>query len=1075
MGREVSYEDAVKLLGGDTAKIVKLVDTLTGVGLLALVGPFKDILGWFDAKAELSKITEHLVTALAEKRSKLSRYERTERLQAAHAALALTAFFEAMAEADWPYRDLELTAAEQRSLGSVSGRTHAGAWRAPVPEPAESHPEFRRHLLDYYRLLVPRVEDFAAELAFWERLDEQSRSKAAAVLEGVPPAAVARFDSLLGRLAADFPEVAFWAGMREQAAVQARLRQVTTGLVALREVLAEIAGDRVADERRRQVAAAYQAALRRPIAESGEVPDGLRVPTLGEAFLPQLYRAVVVADEAPLSSEDWWEHQPVRDDLLAFFTRHLTLPPATVAPLLILGQPGSGKSVLAKVLAAQLPPADFMTVLVTLRTVPADAELQDQIEHAIRRDTGERMDWPAICRSAGGALPVVILDGFDELLQATGVSQTDYLRRVAAFQRREADLGRPVAVIVTSRTSVADRAYPAKGSLAVRLEPFDRLRVAAWLDVWNATNAERFASGSEEPLDVETVMRYPDLAAQPLLLLMLALYDAEGNVLRNAASMRAEELYERLLERFAAREVTKFGDTLPRRERAGRIEAELRKLSVVAFAMFNRDAQWVTEAQLEADMRALPGLSGATPAPASTADMRAPLGSAERALGSFFFVHRAQASRGGISLETYEFLHATFGEYLVARLVHGVVQSMVARERASTFPSGAAVDDDLLYSLLSFAPLVGRRQTVDFLRGLVQAMRGDKTDDWTDLLIRLFRQAVMPRPPRAFDNYVPKRLPVPARLAAYTSNLLVLLLCAGEIKTSFLYEQKHSVGSWRRTCILWRSEETASGWAEWTADLAVDRVGQSPAIDVILRWGGDQISTPAVDLSWMIGRKGVGNNSLFLRSEAFEQGRRETRIMCDLIADIRQHSLDPLVEAGLDVTGDTIYDARRFGHVSLLNLFLRTLTAADLPMRERLKVYRTTAELGEKHPVIFRQVIRQMEEDEQLGPRQVAVILRRLRSRRPDASAAIVRCGLVHLDPALDPEGTRALAAVIEQYIPKEATGWSEIETDAAIRLAELGLLTRPVPRQQAAELARRHAARRPDFVRRVKVLTVDD
>ena len=32
-----------------------------------------------------------------------------------------------------------------------------------------------------------------------------------------------------------------------------------------------------------------------------------------------------------------------------------------------------------------------------------------------------------------------MLDGFDELLQATGVTQTDFLLRVLAFQEREAD------------------------------------------------------------------------------------------------------------------------------------------------------------------------------------------------------------------------------------------------------------------------------------------------------------------------------------------------------------------------------------------------------------------------------------------------------------------------------------------------------------------------------------------------------------------------------------------------------------------------------------------------------------
>ena len=90
-------------------------------------------------------------------------------------------------------------------------------------------------------------------------------------------------------------------------------------------------------------------------------------------------------------------------------------------------------------------------VRVVLREIPADMDLQDQVEQAVRRTTGERLEWPALVRSAGHALPVVLLDGFDEMLQATGVSQTDYLVKVRAFQQREAAQGRPVAAVVTSR------------------------------------------------------------------------------------------------------------------------------------------------------------------------------------------------------------------------------------------------------------------------------------------------------------------------------------------------------------------------------------------------------------------------------------------------------------------------------------------------------------------------------------------------------------------------------------------------------------------------------------------------
>ncbi len=120
---------------------------------------------------------------------------------------------------------------------------------------------------------------------------------------------------------------------------------------------------------------------------------------------------------------------------------------------------------LTKILAARLPTAGYLPVRVVLRDIPADADVQDQIEYAVRAATGERVSWPELVRAAGSAVPVLLFDGFDELLQATGVSQTDFLIRVARFQEREADQGRPVFALVTSRTAVADRArYPAARS-----------------------------------------------------------------------------------------------------------------------------------------------------------------------------------------------------------------------------------------------------------------------------------------------------------------------------------------------------------------------------------------------------------------------------------------------------------------------------------------------------------------------------------------------------------------------------------------------------------------------------------
>ena len=182
------------------------------------------------------------------------------------------------------------------------------------------------------------------------------------------------------------------------------------------------------------------------------------------------------------------------------------------------------------------------------RTGPGSASrsLQGQIEHAVRDATGEALSWPALARTAGGALPVVLLDGFDELLQATGVSRSDYLEQVVRFAEREADHGRPVAVVVTSRTTVADRTrIPPGGTVAVRLEPFDDAQVGRWLDIWNHANAPYFAAAGLRALPVQTVLVHQELTGRPLLLLMLALYDADDNTLqREGAALDRAGLYE---------------------------------------------------------------------------------------------------------------------------------------------------------------------------------------------------------------------------------------------------------------------------------------------------------------------------------------------------------------------------------------------------------------------------------------------------------------------------------------------------------------------------------------------------
>ncbi|MGH3409263.1 MAG: hypothetical protein ACRDRJ_43240, partial [Streptosporangiaceae bacterium] len=154
---------------------------------------------------------------------------------------------------------------------------------------------------------------------------------------------------------------------------------------------------------RQALVLAHQAALTEPITPTREMPAGLRMPTLGEGYIDHRIRAAEINSAAEPGSESWWARLPVRDDdACRFLLTQLTAAAARTAPLILLGQPGSGKSVLTRILAARLAAAGFLPIRVELRQVPVMAEVQDQIEFAVRSATGEIVSWPQLAGSSAG-------------------------------------------------------------------------------------------------------------------------------------------------------------------------------------------------------------------------------------------------------------------------------------------------------------------------------------------------------------------------------------------------------------------------------------------------------------------------------------------------------------------------------------------------------------------------------------------------------------------------------------------------------------------------------------------------
>ncbi|MFE4214201.1 helix-turn-helix domain-containing protein [Streptomyces sp. NPDC056844] len=612
-----------------------------------------------------------------------------------------------------------------------------------------------------------------------------------------------RYEALMASATWDCPELRLTSNIEDPPEVAEQGAQPTGPSYALRPLshwLGQFAADCAPAHR-------YRRLLREPVADAEDA--GLVMPALENGYVDPAFRVAREHSSGRyLSSDDWWLAQPVREDLGEFLAAHVLTAHAVIAPLVILGHPGSGKSLLTKLLAARLPEAEFFCQRVELRHTPADLDIQEQLEESLKRSTGKSTPWPDA--AAPGKVRVVVLDGFDELLQAASdnyARYSNYLRDLADFQLREYELGRPTVAAVTSRTVVADQAPTPRLSTVIRLEPFEEDRIGHWVQVWNTANRRYFTSRSLQPLDFDVLQPHGDLVSQPLLLLMLALYDASSNALYR---MRGQDigrlgLYDRLLTEFTRRQVAKHNGAQPRPLEAAAVELELQRLAVIAVGMFNRRRQGITASEAHADQTAL---------------LDADLAPSPLLFGRFFFIHEAQAVVTGQTRHSYEFLHATFGEYLTARLITDELKHLLHTEPPTPNPP---IDDDRLHALLSHVPLVDRDEVIRNLTDLIGSLSQPQRSQLTALLICLLKAAAddLPRPDR------PPYEPLPAgrreREAVYSVNLLLLaVLGEGSVRVSRLFDTRDPLDSWRRQSMLWKSQLSKASWATLIGTLTTE-------------------------------------------------------------------------------------------------------------------------------------------------------------------------------------------------------------------------------------------------------------
>jgi len=181
--RQIAYVDALKILGANDSKLLAGVDKILGgaiLGATAVTGHL-ELLGQLDARSELIKQSGKLLSDFGQRARGARGKNRTDLLLAAHAVVAVNAYYEALWHVDLPLdiARLELTRTDQLATAGVSreqsGRSLVDALMgAPVPQPAPYRPyeQTLHELKAWYRAMSARLVDFIKGFSIWDELGE---------------------------------------------------------------------------------------------------------------------------------------------------------------------------------------------------------------------------------------------------------------------------------------------------------------------------------------------------------------------------------------------------------------------------------------------------------------------------------------------------------------------------------------------------------------------------------------------------------------------------------------------------------------------------------------------------------------------------------------------------------------------------------------------------------------------------------------------------------------------------------------------------------------------------------------
>lgn len=602
-----------------------------------------------------------------------------------------------------------------------------------MPSPLCSFDTYLKNLKTFYKFYSAEFFKFFRKLECWESLKETEKEGVVSAINSLPDNAVQNYKKQYYELSRCFRDFEIWTHQKEMQYVE---RKIDVGFNIVSKSISHMIENsqiQVVVDILERCHKEYLGFISKSII-SGDTDNitenGTVLPSKSSMFVPQQFKSVRYTDEMKLESNIVWENSVEQDNIGEFISGVLHHPESNTMPLIVLGVPGAGKSLLCNMLAAKLLYQEYHVIIVTLRDARADDTIVQQITDQINRMFGESCSWYDISKAKLDKPILIIFDGYDELLQSSGKTYSHYINKISEFQKLQLNTcNMQVKCIITSRITLIDKAYIPNGSIVLRLCDFDRKRIDEWITIWNSYNKNYFSNNNLKEFSLPKNGKILELARQPLLLMMLALYDSNDNKLDKQKDLTQTQLYDNLIRDFVAREKRKEENfknlTCDMQEKE--IDVEVTRIGIAAIGMYNRNIYHILSEQLNSDIKYYKDICGLIDFIDASEEG---LTEAEKLLGSFFFMHKSLStehkSDDKKEKSAYEFLHNTFGEFLTANFifnnVHDVIKAYnVIKEMSIGNKNNCSIKlndifSDAWYSSLIYTPLFSKPVVVSMLK-----------------------------------------------------------------------------------------------------------------------------------------------------------------------------------------------------------------------------------------------------------------------------------------------------------------------------------------------------------------------